>query len=108
MIDAADVVTVSFPGAVQRKTRPAIVISTALYHVHRPDLIVGLLTTQVGRATSPTDCVLQDWATAGLRRATAFRSYLATVSAAGVVKIGRLSDLDWQAVQKCLRLAIDL
>jgi mRNA interferase MazF len=108
MVDPADVVIVSFPGARLTKTRPAVVISTALYHGHRPDLIVGLLTTQVSQASQPTDCVLQDWSSAGLHRPTAFRSYLLTVDRTGAVSIGRVSQRDWQSIQSCLRLALDI
>ncbi|HUT36361.1 MAG TPA: type II toxin-antitoxin system PemK/MazF family toxin [Planctomycetota bacterium] len=60
-IRSGDVVVVEFPGAVATKRRPAVVISTATYHATRPDLILGLLTSQVQDATRPTDCVLRDW-----------------------------------------------
>lgn len=76
MPDPGDVLIVNFPGAVGTKARPAVVVSTSFYDSHRPDVIVGLLTTQVAKATAPTDYVLQDWAAAGLHRPTAFRSYL--------------------------------
>jgi hypothetical protein len=41
------------------------VVSTDLYHTHRPDVIICLVTTQVAAATAPTDYVLEDWAAAG-------------------------------------------
>jgi mRNA interferase MazF len=106
MPDPGDVVIVDFPGAIGIKRRPAVVISTTLYHTHRPDVIAGLLTTQIKSATAPTDYLLLDWATAGLRQPTAFRSYLATVDRMGAVQIGRLTDKDWQAVQARLALAL--
>jgi mRNA interferase MazF len=106
MPDPGDVVVLNFPGAMGVKRRPAVVFSTPLYHTHRPDVIVGLLTTKVRAATAPTDYVLLDWAKAGLRSATAFRSYVVTVDRAGSVQVGRLSDRDWHGVQACLVRAI--
>ena len=41
-----DVVIGAFPGADTTKIRPAVVLSTERYHRHRPDVIVGLVTTQ--------------------------------------------------------------
>jgi mRNA interferase MazF len=79
MFKPGDVVTVLFTGAVSTKRRPAVVISTSLYHAHRPDVIVGLLTTNVAAATTPTDYLLKDWMAANLRHPSAFRCYLLTL-----------------------------
>lgn len=106
MLSPADIVVIPFPGAEGFKRRPAVVVSTRLYHAHRPDVVVGLLTTNVSAATAPTDYVLEDWAAAGLRRASAFRSYLATVENGAIPSVGRLSDRDWAGVQACLARAI--
>jgi mRNA interferase MazF len=111
MPSPGDVVLVDFPGADAAKNRPAVVLSTPVYHAHRPDLIVGLLTTQLARATAPTDYLLLDWAAAGLKRATAFRSYILTLDAKfprPAIVIGHLSDRDWAAVQDRVRLALAL
>jgi hypothetical protein len=43
---------------------------------------------------------------AGLKRPTAFRTFLVTRPVAEMTRIGRLSDRDWKAVQECLRRAI--
>ncbi|MBI4639848.1 MAG: type II toxin-antitoxin system PemK/MazF family toxin [Candidatus Tectomicrobia bacterium] len=106
MMQAGDVVLIDFPGVTEVKNRPAIVVSTDLYHNHRSDIIIALVTTQIASATAPTDYVLQDWAAAGLRRPSVSRSFLATVPARRAVSIGRLSDRDWQEVQACLKLAL--
>jgi hypothetical protein len=37
MPDPGDVVTVDFVGAIGTKRRPAVVVSSGLYHQHRPD-----------------------------------------------------------------------
>lgn len=101
-----DVVTVDFPGALGIKRRPAIVVSTHTYHTTRPDVMLGLLTSQIDGATAPTDYILQDWSTAGLHSSSAFRSFLATLPATSVVVIGHLSDHDWREIQARLRIAL--
>ena len=50
MADPGDVV-----GATGTKRRPPVVVSSALYYQHRPDLVLGVLTSQVSRATTPLD-----------------------------------------------------
>jgi mRNA interferase MazF len=67
-----DVIVGAFPGAHVTKTRPAVVLSTAEYHRQRPDVIVGLITTQAPNPLTPTDCVLGDWKQAGLHAASFF------------------------------------
>jgi mRNA interferase MazF len=66
LFSAGDVVVVDFPGVTGVK-RPSVVLSSDEYHKVRPDLIVGLITSQTGGATESTDCELKDWASAGLR-----------------------------------------
>lgn len=77
MLEPGTVVIVDFPGAVQTKRRPALVVSTTAYHAATPDVVLGVLTSQTTSATGPTDYVLVDWATAGLTKASAFRAFLA-------------------------------
>jgi mRNA interferase MazF len=106
MPDAGDVVTVDFVGATGTKRRPAVVVSSSLYHQHRPDLVVGVLTSQVARATTPVDYVLVDWANAGLRQPSAFRAYFGMATPRAVRVIGHLSARDWEGVQACLMRAL--
>jgi len=103
---AGDVVTVDFPGVVGIKRRPAVVVSTPLYHSQRPDVIIGILTSRVEGAAAETDYVLQNWAAAGLRHPSAFRAFLVTMPQASIRVIGRLSDHDWKEVQARLRSAV--
>ena len=109
MPNPGDVVIVYFAGAEGSKTRPAVILSTPMYHNYRPDVILGLLTSNVSRATTPTDYILQDWVTAGLVRPTAFRSYLLTLRNSEVpAPIGRLSEQDWQEVKARMLIALAL
>ena len=93
----------AFPGAQVTKTRPAVVLSTDEYHRHRPDVIVGLITTQAPKPLAPTDCVLRDWKQAGLHAASYFRLFPVTLPQRAVRLIGRLSDSDWTSVRVCFK-----
>lgn len=103
MLNAGDVVTMNFIGAEGVKRRPGIIVSSRLYHQHRPDVIVAALTTNLASAVTPLDYVLQNWAAAGLRKPSAFRSYFNMELPTGLQVIGRLSEIDWQGVQACLQ-----
>lgn len=106
MVKPGDVVTVDFPGVSGIKRRPAVVISSNVYHLNRPDVVLGLLTTQSRAATGPTDYTLQDWAIAGLHNPSVFRVFLATLPVTSVVVIGHLSDRDWLEIQDRLHTAL--
>ncbi|MDT7777600.1 MAG: mRNA interferase MazF [Acidobacteriota bacterium] len=107
MVKPGIVVTVDFPGAQGIKRRPALVVSTDIYHAARPDVVLAVITSQTRTATAPTDYVLQDWAAAGLHSPSAFRAYLATLPATSIAAvIGQLSDRDWLEVQTRLRIAL--
>jgi mRNA interferase MazF len=93
----------AFPGAKVTKTRPAVVLSTDDYHRHRPDVVVGLITTQAPKPLAPTDCVLRDWKQAGLHAASFFRPFPVTLPQREVRLIGRLSDSDWASVRVCFK-----
>ena len=93
---------VRFPGAVVTKARPAVVVSSEEYHGLRPDCVLGLITTNLFRASTKFDHVLVDWAEAGLDRPSAFRTYLAMAAARDLIAVGRLSESDWLAVQRCI------
>ncbi len=51
-LQAGDVVTIDFPGVKGIKRRPAIMVSSSTYHQHRPDVIVGIMTSQTGERGS--------------------------------------------------------
>jgi mRNA interferase MazF len=108
-VNPGDVVWIEFPGAVQTKRRPAIVLSTPAYHTARPDIIVGLVTSQIAKAVAPTDHVLYDWQAAGLRVPSAFRAFIVTLPRSSVVtSMGSLSSQDWVEVVARLGIAMKL
>lgn len=108
MTQPGDVIIVDFPGATGTKRRPALVVSTDLYHQSRPDAILAVITSRLSSANSPTDYVLQDWSQAGLHKPSAFRSFLITMPASNLYVAGPLSDRDWNEVTERLKLAIEV
>jgi len=98
LFNPGDVVVIDFPGVTGVKRRPAVVVSSAAYHASRPDVIVGLITSQT-IAPGQTDYILQDWSRAGLRVPSIFRSFFATLPpTAHPAVVGHLSDRDWRGV----------
>ncbi|MFN6068689.1 MAG: type II toxin-antitoxin system PemK/MazF family toxin, partial [Pseudanabaena sp.] len=71
-VQSGDIVTVDFPAVTGIKRRPAVVLSSQTYHANRPDVIVGLITSQT-KNLGVTDYILQDWQTSGLRVPSVFR-----------------------------------
>jgi len=91
------------------KVRPAIVVSSALYHSLEPDLILAAITSKVTTAIGPLDYILLDWRQAGLRQPTALKPVLFTLDPARVLHpIGALTSRDLAAVEQKLRLALQL
>ena len=108
MLRAGDVVTVNFLGAKGLKRRPAVVLTGDAYHAQRPDIVLGVLTTNLGAAKTDFDHVLQDWSAAGLNAPSAFRTYLGMATPENVKVIGHLSERDWESVKERLRRAFSL
>lgn len=107
MPDAGDIVVADFPGALGVKRRPAVVLSSQTYHATRPDVILGLITSQTASAIRPTDYALQDWSAAGLRLPSAFRAFLVTLPRSAVsAKIGSLTSRDLDGVRLCVKTAL--
>lgn len=108
-LEAGDIVFLDFPGVQQTKRRPAVILSTRLYHRERPDVIVGLITSQVNAAIASTDYRLQDWTHARLRKPSAFRSFLITLPRSAIKgRVGKLSDRDWRSVLARIQVVFGL
>jgi mRNA interferase MazF len=108
-MNAGDVVWIDFPGVIQTKRRPAVVLSSSTYHATRPDVIVGLVTSQTSKSTAPTDFLIQDWQAAGLRVPSAFRAFIITLPRTAIVnRMGSLSPSDRSEVVARVKLAIEL
>jgi mRNA interferase MazF len=104
---AGDIVVVDFVGVRRIKRRPAVIISSDIYRQWRPDMIIGMLTGQVAKATAPPDYLLRDWQIVGLVKPTAFRAFLYTASRKSIIAtIGHVTDHDWQEIVRCIRTAM--
>lgn len=104
-----DIVWIEFPGAHLTKHRPAVILSSMAYHANRPDVIVGLVTSQIGKSTSPTDYALQDWQSAGLRVPSSFRAFLVTLPRTAIVStMGSVTEQDWHEVKARVKIALDI
>ena len=108
MLKPGDVVTVDFVGATGTKRRPYVVVSSSAYHTQRPDVILGVLTTNVTLASGAGDYLLQDYLAAGLRSPSAFRSYFGMYSPKQVRIIGQLTPRDWEGVLKSVARSFGL
>ena len=106
MAKSGDLVIVDFMGATGLKRRPAVVISSDLYHRERPDLILGVITTNLSSATTSFDHILLDWSTAGLNAPSAFRCYFGMALPSATRVIGQLSSRDWDAIRQVAHRAL--
>jgi mRNA interferase MazF len=106
-----DVVLIPFPytDLSASKTRPAVVVSSGLYHRTRPDVLLAYVSSQVSKAHSVLDYVLADWSLAGLPKPSFVRPKIAAVEPSLVVhQVGRLSVRNRLEVDRRLRLALAL
>ena len=105
--DSGAIVVVDFPGVTGMKRRPAVIVSSAVYHRERPDVILGIITSKIDSATASSDYLLRNWKVAGLRRPSAFRAFLVTMPRSAIMaRLGQLPETDWQAVRERVRVAL--
>jgi len=111
MFQRGDVVLVPFPFSNLRttKVRPAVIVSSDLYHSAEPDLLLAAITSKVATATGPLDYILHDWQPAGLRYPSAFKPVLFTLDPRRVIyRIGALTESDMAEIDQRLRRALAL
>jgi mRNA interferase MazF len=106
-----DVVLIPFPYTdfSAAKTRPAVVISSELYHSLSQELLLAYVSSQVSQANPAIDHVLMDWKIAGLLKPSFVRPKIAACDPALVVhRVGRISNRDMQEVDRRLYRALGL
>ena len=106
-----DVVLIPFPytDLSATKTRPAVVVSSELYHELRSELLLAFLSSRIAAADPRLDYILVDWKEAGLLKPTFMRPKIAAIESELVVyHTGVLSDRDLAGVDACLRRALGL
>jgi len=100
-----DIVLVPFPFTDQTTTkhRPSVVVSSAVYHRERPDLILMAITSQVRLQTTVGEVVIHDWKNTGLIKPSVIKPIFTTVERRLVLKmLGHLSPVDQQSLKKVL------
>jgi mRNA interferase MazF len=94
-------VEIAFSGAVGRKRRPAVVISTDAFSSRGIKLIVAAITSNLSPPFRPGDTLLADWSAAGLLKPSAVRGVVATIDKTDVIrKLGALPVGDLAAVER--------
>ncbi len=106
-----DVVLIPFPytDLSASKTRPAVIVSSTIYHTTRPELLLAYVSSQISQANPTIDYVLADWTAAGLLKPSFVRPKIAAVEPTLVVhRVGTLSKQDLLEVDRRLRRAMAL
>lgn len=101
-----DVVLVPFPFTDQTtsKKRPAVVVSSSDYQLHRSDLVLMAVTSQLRPSPFYGELVIQEWANAGLVKPSVIKPVIATLHAKLVLaKRGKLQAPDLDALRSLLR-----
>ena len=103
-----DVVLVGFPFTDQErsKQRPAVVISSTAYAVHRPDIIALAITSRV-RPAGADAFLVEDWEQAGLLKLSAFKPLITSLEKEMVVRnMGSLSPRDQATLMRLLQTTL--
>ncbi len=106
-----DVVLIPFPytDLSATKTRPAVVVSSELYHELRSELLLAYLSSRIAAADPRLDYILVDWKEAGLLKPTFMRPKIAAIEPSLIVyHVGALSERDMREVNGRLKLALAL
>jgi mRNA interferase MazF len=106
-----DVVLIPFPYSdlTARKTRPAVVVSDAVYHSARSEFLLAYISSQLSSANEAIDYVLQDWRSTHLLKPSFVRPKIAAIEPSLVVhQVGSLSAQDLSEVDRRLRIALSL
>ncbi len=94
------------PRRAKYKGPTRVVLSTTVYQRHRPDVILGLITTRSADPLCPTDYEISDSDSAGLHARSCFRLYVVTMLQEDVRVVGRLSGGDWDEVKLRVQVGI--
>jgi len=105
-----DVVLVSFVFADKTgaKQRPAVIISSDIYHQQRQETIISAITSRIDRILI-SDYLLNAWQEAGLLYPSVATGIIRTIKQNMVVrKLGRISPDDLKEIDKQLGIALGI
>ena len=100
-----DVVLVPFPFTDQTTTkkRPAVVVSSPVYHQERPDIIIMAVSSQIRPSAFFGEVIITEWKEAGLLKPSVIKPILTTIEQGIVLrKLGRLGKEDRNVLQEML------
>ena len=106
-----DVVLVPFPFTDQSgtKRRPAVIVSSEVYHTSRADAIIMLITSNIGPPRRCGDYFLQHWQEAGLLYPSMAKPILSTLERSTIIrKLGKLDPRDLQGGDAGLKNALGI
>ena len=104
-----DVVLVPFPFTDQTaiKRRPAVVVSSTLYHRQRHDFIFMPITSQITSRSIFGEVVIVHWKEAGLPKPSVTKPILATIERGLVIRrLGKLHQEDIKSIQEALQMIV--
>ena len=103
--NSGDIILVPFPftNLAALKKRPAVVISSAMYHQKRPDLIAMAVTSQVHPVSAWGDVLIVHWKEAGLLKPSLIKPVVATIEKEIILRqLGSLHAEDLRKLQEMI------
>jgi mRNA interferase MazF len=103
-----DVVLVPFPFTDQGglKRRPAVVVSSAEYHVRRRDLMIMAITSQIRPRPLFGEVTVTDWKKAGLLAPSVVKRVVTTIERLVLKRLGQLQQADLRSLRANLAAII--
>lgn len=101
-----DVVLLPFPFTNQTNTkqRPAVIISSQIYNITRPDVVVMAITSKQKQDADPLTLKLKNWEIAGLLKQSCIKPVMATIEKNIIVKkLGHLPPEDLQPLEHLIQ-----
>ena len=100
-----DVILVPFPFTNQTtsKKRPAVVVSSDIYHSQYVDLIIMAITSQNKLISGVGEIIVTEWSNTGLVKPSVIKPVIATIEKGLIIrKLGKLENGDRQALKNAL------
>lgn len=107
-IEQGDIVLIDFPFSDRSATkrRPALVVSSSLYHQSYPDIILVPITSRAKMRSQKFDYQLKDWKTYGLARRSTVKMVIGTFEPS--LLLGRLAKVSPQELGGVLKRLVKI